>query len=536
MTMPSAGSGGQDNATDMHLRSILERVNRLHPQKTGVVCDGQRFTYREFARRVSRLAAGLQRAGIGKGDRVAICHQNCHHFLEVYFAAALTGAILCPLNYRLAAREMAFILKDTGAAALIAQPRFYPLVREARERLQAPVRTYWTPKEPIPPGEMSIETLLAPQGATPQEVENTADDVAQLYYTSGTTGRQKGVILTHGNVAYHCLGTIAELKLTDADVWLHAAPMFHLADAWATWALTWVGGTHVMVPEFSPAAVIDVMQREKVTLTNMIPTMLNLMVNDPAIRQADFPALRLMLSGGAPIAPEVVRGIMAAFGCDYVQTYGMTETSPYLTMSLLKDCLKSRSEEERFRFKATTGRPVLFVDLQVVKEDGREVAWDGREVGEIIVRGESITPGYWHLPAETAKAIRNGWLYTGDLAVVDREGYVNIVDRKKDMIVTGGENVYSTEVENVLYCHPAVLEAAVIGIPDEKWGEAVHACVVLKDGLQASEKDLIDFCKKDLAHYKAPKSVEFMEALPRTGSGKIYKKGLSEKYLERRRR
>ncbi|MEJ2024367.1 MAG: AMP-binding protein, partial [Deltaproteobacteria bacterium] len=236
-----------------------------------------------------------------------------------------------------------------------------------------------------------------------------------------------------------------------------------------------------------------------------------------------------MLSGGAPIAPEVVRKIMEAFGCDYVQTYGMTETSPYLTMSLLKDSIKSRPEEEQFRFKAATGRPVLFVDLKVVNDDGREVAWDGKDVGEIIVRGESVTPGYWHLPEETEKSIRNGWLYTGDLAVVDAEGYVNIVDRKKDMIVTGGENVYSTEVENILYAHPAVLEAAVIGIPHEKWGEAVHACVVLKQGISVSHGELIAFCKKELAHYKAPKTIEFLTALPRTGSGKIYKKGLSER-------
>jgi acyl-CoA synthetase (AMP-forming)/AMP-acid ligase II len=413
---------------------------------------------------------------------------------------------------------------------LIGQPRFYPAIKVAIGRLDRPVRTFWTGRETVAEGEASLETLFESGDYTLKDVGIDEADVAQLYYTSGTTGRQKGVILTHRNVAHHSLGTIAELRITDDDVWLHAAPMFHLADAWATWAVTWVGGTHVMIPEFDSKAVIEIMQGEKITLTNMIPTMLNLMVHDPAMREAAFPSLRVMLSGGAPIAPEVVRKIMDAFGCDYVQTYGMTETSPYLTMSLLKDSLKSRPEGERFHFKAATGRPVLFVDLKVVRYDGREVAWDGKEVGEIIVKGESVTPGYWHLPEETEKSIKEGWLYTGDLAVVDREGYVNIVDRKKDMIVTGGENVYSTEVENVLYCHPAVLEAAVIGIPDETWGETVHACVVLKHGLEVSEQELIDFCKKDLARYKAPKSVEFLPALPRTGSGKIYKKGLNEKY------
>jgi acyl-CoA synthetase (AMP-forming)/AMP-acid ligase II len=515
----------------MHLAALLERVKRLYPDKVGVVCGQHRFTYREFVQRVSRLAAALQAEGIRKGDRVAICHQNCHYFLEAYFAAALTGTVLCPLNYRLSPREIACILEDTGAVALIGQPRFHSLLREAVHGLKGPLSTYWTGEDNVPAGETAVEALLAAGSEAPSVVETSARDVAQLYYTSGATGRQKGVVLTHRNVSCHSLGTIAELHITDEDVWLHAAPMFHLADAWATWAITWVGGLHVMIPEFNPAKAIEVMQREKVTLTNMIPTMLNLMVNDPAIREAAFPALRLLLSGGAPIAPEVVRKIMEAFGCDYVQTYGMTETSPYLTMSLLKGHLKSRSEKERFRFKAATGRPVLFVDLKVVGDDDREVAWNGRDVGEILVRGESVTPGYWNLPGETEQSFRKGWLCTGDLAVVDEEGYVNIVDRKKDMIVTGGENVYSIEVENVLYGHPAILEAAVIGIPDEKWGEAVLACVVLKDRMEVSEEDLIDFCKRELARYKAPKFVKFLTALPRTGSGKIFKKALSDKYV-----
>ena len=215
-----------------------------------------------------------------------------------------------------------------------------------------------------------------------------------------------------------------------------------------------------------------------------------------------------------------------------VQTYGMTETSPYLTMSILKGYLKDYPEDEQFRFKAATGRPVIFVQLKVVKDDDSEIKWDSKEVGEIVVKGDSVTPGYWNLPEETEKAIKKGWLHTGDLAVVDSEGYVNIVDRKKDMIVTGGENVYSTEVENVLYEHPAVLEAAVIGIPHEKWGEAVHASVVLKKGITATEKEIIEFCKQNLARYKAPKSVAFFSSLPRTGSGKIYKKGLRDEYLK----
>ena len=516
----------------MNLLESLEKVERLYPKKIGIICGHDRFTYGQFVERIRKLAEALQKRGIGKGDRVAILHQNCHYFLEAYYALALLGAISCPLNYRLSAREVAFILQDTEAKALIAQPVFADLARESLDRVKLGIALYWTGKEQDHGDGERVETLMEAVSEEVIPADISENDVAQLYYTSGTTGRQKGVMLTHKNVAVHALGTIAELKLTDEDRWIHVAPMFHLADAWATWAITWVGGTHIMVPEFDVKKVMGLMENERVTLTNMIPTMLNLMVNDPAIKEHDFSSLRVMLSGGAPIAPEVVRKIMEAFGCDYIQTYGMTETAPYLTFSILKDYLKERSEEEQFRFKAATGRPVIFVQLKVVREDGTEIAWNNQEVGEIVVKGDSVTLGYWHLPEETAKALKDGWLHTGDLAVVDPEGYVNIVDRKKDMIVTGGENVYSTEVENVLYEHSAVLEAAVIGIPDEKWGEAVHACVVLKEGMTATEEEIIAFCKENLARYKAPKSVEFLSALPRTGSGKIYKKGLRDKYLK----
>jgi acyl-CoA synthetase (AMP-forming)/AMP-acid ligase II len=354
------------------------------------------------------------------------------------------------------------------------------------------------------------------------------DDVAHLYYTSGTTGRPKGVMLTHKNVCLHALGTIAELKLTDSDIWGHIAPMFHLADAWAAFAISWVGGCHVMVAQFEAEAVMATIEKERITLSNMIPTMLNLMIKHPRIGEFDFSSLRVILSGGAPIAPQVVRSIMECFGCDYIQTYGMTETSPYLTFSILKQHLLDLSAEDQLKYKSKTGRPFMGVDLKVVDENAKPVAADEQQVGEIWVRGDTVTPGYWNLPDETERAFTGGWLRTGDLAVVDTEGYVNIVDRKKDMIVTGGENVYSTEVENVLYMHPKVLEAAVFGVPDEKWGEAVTAAVVLKQNETATENEIVKFCKEYQASYKAPKSIVFLDELPKTGSGKIYKKALRD--------
>ena len=306
--------------------------------------------------------------------------------------------------------------------------------------------------------------------------------------------------------------------------------MFHLADAWATWAVTWTGGTHIFVRAFDPSEVLEIMARERATISNMIPTMLNFLVNHPHAGQWDYSSLRVLLSGGAPIAPEVVKKVVQTFQCDYVQTYGMTETSPYLTMSILKNHLAGLPEDEQLAIKSKTGREFITVQLKVVREDGAEVAQNEQEVGEIIVKGDIVTPGYWKLPEETQQAIKDGWLYTGDLAVVDEEGYITIVDRKKDMILTGGENVYSTEVENILYLHPAILEAAVVGVPDETWGEMIKAIIVLKEGMEATEEEIIDFCKERLARFKAPKSVEFYPELPKTGSGKIAKRKLREQY------
>jgi acyl-CoA synthetase (AMP-forming)/AMP-acid ligase II len=356
------------------------------------------------------------------------------------------------------------------------------------------------------------------------------DALAHLYYTSGTTGQPKGVMLTHKNVCLHALGTIAELKLTDSDIWGHIAPMFHLADAWATFAITWIGGRHVMVNRFDAEVVMATIERERITLSNLIPTMLNLMIKHPRVDSYKYSSLRIILSGGAPIAPELVRNIMETFGCDYIQTYGMTETSPYLTLSILKEHLRDLPPEKQLEYKAKTGRPFITVDLKVVDENGASIDPDDKQVGEILVRGDTITSGYWNRPEEDQKAFHKGWLCTEDLAVIDKEGYVNIVDRKKDMIISGGENIYSTEVENVLYMNPKVLETAVFGVPDKKWGEAVKAAVVLKDNEIATEDEIISFCKKHQTSYKVPKSIDFLSELPKTGSGKIYKKALRDPY------
>lgn len=518
----------------MPLNELLAKAVRLFPKREAVVCGDTRLDYEGFARRVWKLSHALMGLGLEKGDRVAILHENCHIFLEAYLAAAHLGLVLVPLNYRLSARELGMILNDSQARILIVQSSQQDKIGAMWELVPGIEKAIWTQgvvKSGVGPKGLEYESLISGQLDTPPpEPGIRENDVAQLYYTSGTTGRPKGVMLTHKNVKGHALGTIAELQLADSDHWFHVAPLFHLADAWATFAITWVGGKHVVLPVFDAPRVLRTIQEEKITLTNLIPTMLNMMVNHPDVGRFDYSSLRVLLSGGAPIAPEVVRRIIETFRCDYIQTYGMTETSPYLTMSLLKHHLKGLNWEAQLGFKSTTGREFINVSLKVVDDQGQEVAKDNRQVGEIIVKGDIVTTGYWNLPEETSKAIRDGWLYTGDLAVVDQENYVTIVDRKRDMIITGGENVYSTEVENVLYMHPDVLEAAVIGVPDPHWGEAVKACVVLKEGRHTTEPEIISFCKENMAHYKAPKSVDFLKALPKTGSSKIYKKGLRDPY------
>jgi len=516
----------------------LQKALNLYPEKIAVI-DGERsYTYQQIAERVAGLARFFQNRGIQQEDRISILEVNSHAFLEAYYAAAGIGAILNPLNYRLAAKEVAYILKDAGTCWLMAATRFADVVKGALKEGVSLEGIIWigeVPDESITIQCHHYEDAVSANAGDFEPVSVDENRVAHLYYTSGTTGRPKGVMLTHKNVCSHALGTIAELKLVDSDIWGHIAPMFHLADAWATFAITWVGGRHVMVAQFEAEAVMATIEKQKMTLSNLIPTMLNLMIKHPRVTEYDFSSLREILSGGAPIAPELVRSIMETLGCDYIQTYGMTETSPYLTFSILKDHLKALPPDVQLKYKSKTGRPAIGVDLKVVDEQGMPIAADEQQVGEIWVQADTITPGYWNLPEETANAFSEGWLRTGDLATLDSEGYVNIVDRKKDMIVTGGENVYSTEVENVLYMHPKILEAAVFGVPDEKWGEAVNAAVVLKEGQSVTEDEIISFCKEHQASFKAPKSIVFLDELPKTGSGKIYKKGLRDTHLAKKK-
>jgi acyl-CoA synthetase (AMP-forming)/AMP-acid ligase II len=517
----------------MSLFDILQKTATNFSEKDAIICEGKRFSYKELKDRVDRLSSSLLSLGIQKNDRIAIIHRNCHRYIETYFAAAKIGSVLVPINYRLSGEDFVFILNDSQTKWVIAQPDLVSCLKDKEHILPLLKGIILTDPSTYKnwPNCQLYETLIkeAPPSEEPS-VSIDDSDMAQIYYTSGTTGRPKGVILTHRNNTTHASGTIRELKLSQDDRWLHVSPMFHLADAWAVWALAKVGAIHVMVPGFEEKSVLETIAKHEVTLSNFIPTMLNLLVNFPDAKNHDFSSLRLIMSGGAPIAKEVVKKILEVFGCDYVQTYGLTETSPFLTMSILQEGMKSLPFEQKLKFMVTTGRPFETVQLKVVKKNGEEVLSDGKDVGEIIAKGETITPGYWGLPEETTERIVTGWLHTRDLAVKNPEGYVTIVDRMDDVIITGGENVFSVEVEDTLYACPGVLEAAVIGLPDPVWGEKVTAVVVKKEGEIWEAQDIIRFCKERMSPFKAPKEVIFSDELPKTGSAKICKYKLRETY------
>ncbi len=482
---------------------------------------GRRFTWTQTHSRAGALARELQEHGVVPGDRVAILDHNSIEYLETYFAAAGVGAILVPLNTRLAPRELAAILADARPRLLFFRARFADLAEQSLTGLADP------------PRRVAIERIGGAPSAKFQPRAVAGSTVAQLYYTSGTTGRSKGVMLTHDNVAVHARACVQELALGSGDSWGHFAPMFHLADAWATFAVTAAGGRHVFLPEFDAGEALAMLHDEGVTLTNLVPTMLVRLVDLAEREGVPEHRLRLLLSGGAPIAPELVRRIGSAFSCEYAQTYGMTETSPYLSISLLCEHHRSLPHDAQVRVRSKTGRPFATVELEVVDSEDRPVRRDERSVGEIRVRGPTVSPGYWQRPEETSAAFRGGWLYTGDLAVVDPEGYLTIVDRMKDMILSGGENVYSTEVEHALHEHEAVLEAAAFGLPDPEWGEIVCAAVVLRVDRRAEVEELVAHCRSRLAGYKCPRRIFLADELPKTGSGKIQKHALRERHSPR---
>jgi len=512
---------------------LKRHAARLFGRKTGVVCGEHRFTFREFDERADRLSTALLRLGVHRGDRVAFLSFNCHRLLEAYYGVPQIGAILLPMNIRLAPEELAYILDDATPRVLFFDPEFIPLVEALRTRAHS-IKTYLSLRDSKPAWALDQfydELLAVSEPADLDFRELDEKSVAELFYTSGTTAYPKGVMLTHRNLYLHAFYTALGLGGSDRDVHLYTVPLFHVNSWGAPHVFTLLGGRHVMIRRFDPQAVLELVQRERVTRLHMVPAMTIALLNHPDFPRYDLSSLHEVMIGGAPANIALMHEVEKKIpGCTVKGGYGLTETSPVLTIAHIKEHLANETDEQKLRRKATAGYVLAGSEIRVVDLDGRDVTADGAEVGEVVVRSDVVMEGYWGQPEVTSCAIRDGWFHTGDLGTIDEEGYILIVDRAKDMILTGGENVASAEIERVIYQHPAVLECAVIAIPDEQWGEVAKAVVTLKSGCQAAEAEILDHCREHLAGFKIPKSVEFVDALPKGGTGKILKKVLREKY------
>ncbi|SEN11357.1 long-chain-fatty-acid--CoA ligase [Lihuaxuella thermophila] len=502
-----------------------------YANKTALVDGDETFTYGHFADRVSRLKQALVRRGIAKGDRVALLLLNDFRYLELFYAVTAIGAIAVPLNTRLSVSEIIDLLKDSEPKALFFHREFTDWIHQiARQVLSLQTFVLTEKQKEDLPGYIGFyEEWIRGEESQPLSYDDLSpDDVAGLYYTGGTTGRSKGVMLTHANLVSNAYHAAIMLQYHPETCYLHAAPMFHVADGASTYAVTMVGGTHHHIRTFQPQTLLKWVAEKKPNTMLLVPTMINMLVNEPAFGDYDVSSIRKILYGASPMPVEVLKKAKAKLPhVEFVQGYGMTEASPLVTMLLGKDHVTGGTKEEERRL-LSCGQAIVGVEVKIIDAQGRET--EPGEVGEIIVRGPNVMKGYWKQPEETARVLRNGWYYTGDLAYRDAENYIYVVDRKKDMIITGGENVYSVEVEQVLYTHPGILEAAVIAVPDPVWGEAVKAVVVKKSGSSLDEQKLIDYCRGRLAHFKVPKSVDFVAQLPKNGAGKILKRQLREPY------
>jgi acyl-CoA synthetase (AMP-forming)/AMP-acid ligase II len=515
----------------MRLHDHLDYHARELPDAEFARFQGRRLRYAEAQAAVHRVANALLAEGLEPGERVAFLAKNCLEGALFFYAASKAGLVPVPLNYRLAPPEWAYIVNDSEARLLVARGPLVDAIDAVRgglPRLRRCValeaeRAGWTPWS---------EWVERQPASAPERFVSDEADLYQMY-TSGTTGRPKGAVLTHRAVTSN-LGQIGTtVHLGAGDRYLIVAPLYHAAGALATFWTVQQGGCLYVLEDFDPFAVVRALSEERISAATLVPAMIQaclVAVPDAAGRRYDD--LRFLIYGASPIAEETLRRAMQVFGCQFAQGYGMTETTAALTILLPRD--HARALAGRPELLLSAGRPLPGTEVRVVDENDRPLP--PGTIGEVVGRGPQLMRGYWNLPEATKEALRGGWMHTGDAGMLDAEGYLYIQDRVKDMIVSGGENVYPREVEAVLFQHPALADAAVIGVPDERWGEAVKAVVVLRPGRSASAEEIIEFCKGRLAGYKRPRSVDFVDALPRNPSGKVLKRELREPYWKGHRR
>jgi long-chain acyl-CoA synthetase len=512
------------------LDTPLRRAAMVKPDKLGLIDGDQQFTYRQLADRIDRLRGGLRALGRQSGDRVAGLALNSFRHFEAWFAIPTANLIFNDLNFRLATAELEFIVNDSGATVLVADARHWKTATALRDVCPSLTQLVWMDDGPSPDGSPTWDDLAVHEPA-PVPADLDADCVASINYTGGTTGSPKGVVQTHGNLVVNAKHILWANPLFESDRFLHLTPMFHGAGVANIYAQTLVAGTQITCPGFDPDLVGRMIEQHRVSVCVLVPTMVNMFLNHPGTAERDLSSWRMCLYAASPMPVALLRRAMNELPCGFSQGYGMTEMSPHVSqLGSFDHELAMAGDPEALRRLASAGTPCIGVDVEIRRPD--ESRCDIGEVGEITVRGPNMMPGYWNRPDETAKAISpDGWYRTGDLASIDDGGYIFIVDRAKDMIVSGGENVYTTEVENALASHPAVLELAVFGVPDEQWGEAVHAEVVLKPGSAATERELIDHCRVSIAGFKVPRSITLRdEPLPKSGVGKILKREIRAPY------
>lgn len=512
----------------MNIGDLLVRNANKFPHKTAVVAETRSFSFRELNARVNRLANSLLDSGLRKGDRIGVLLHNGHPFLELYFASAKTGAIFCPYNNHFKQSELKDILDYSTPRYLFVDRDFAEMVSSLKPELKSVEKVICLEKTSLSFME-DYEALIGRGHGKEPSTKVLEDDVLSIIFTGGTTGKPKGAMRTHRHLMSNAVAGVIELKVDYDERVLITFPMYHVACEDNIVRHSFMPNTFYIRREgaFKPEEVLAYISKERITRCQFVPTMIHSLIQVPNVDKYDLSSLRLILYAASVMPVELLKKALAIFSCGFAQLYGQTESGPLTTVLKPEDHVLDGSPKTLARL-ASCGRPVVNYEIRVVDKEDHDVPVG--EVGEIIGRSEAMMIGYWQMPEQTAKKLRNGWLHTGDLGRTDEDGYVYMVERKDDLIISGGVNVYPREIEEVLYGHPAVSEASVIGLPDEHWGEVVKAVIVPKHGAQVTEKEIIEFCGKNLAGFKKPKTVDFWTELPKSPQGKILKKDIRKHY------
>lgn len=513
----------------MNIGMLFTKSARSFPERLAICQGDQEWTYAEANERINRLANGFKNLGLKKGDHVAILSFNCYQFLETLFACFKSGLCAVPLNFRLHPKEYQYIIDHSDSIAVVFGEDFGDPLLSANEKMPK-VKHYICFSNPSA-GMEDYENLIKNTASEFKDVEVNQDDLAWIFYTSGTTGLPKGAMLTHGNLLAMTMNFYADISpLGPDDAVLHAAPLSHGSGLYSLPNVGKAANNAILeTRSFEPKVVCETIQKRKITNMFAAPTMVKLLVSWPEIDNYDLRSLKCLNYGGGPSYVEDLKEAIRKLPPCLVQLYGQGE-SPMTITYLRKEEHVLEGMEEQMERLSSAGIPRTDVEVKIFDKDDSELP--AGELGEIVVRGEVVMKGYWKNEEATAETLRKGWLHTGDIGRMDERGYLYLFDRSKDMIISGGENIYCREIEDIIIRHPAVYEVAVIGVPDEKWGEAVKAVVSLKPGMKATEQEIIDFCKENIASYKKPKSVDFVDELPKNSYGKIIKKELREKYWQ----